>query len=216
MCQAYSNKISHKCNALFLFIVPVAFLRELCYIGLNEEVFILTIGQRIKQRRQELGLSVDEVAESIGKNRATIYRYESEAIEKFPINILIPLAKALRTTPAYLIGWENAEDIGNKNDYQSDFILSKTEKELIESFRSFPAEYKAKMINFIHDTKTEIEKDRKLDMLIEQNRKLIHARAAAYGGETADVILTPEEDAKIDELLQKERERKAKNGDDIL
>ena len=33
----------------------------------------MNIGERIKQRRTELGLSVDEVASRLGKNRATIY-----------------------------------------------------------------------------------------------------------------------------------------------
>lgn len=70
----------------------------------------MSIGDRIKRRRQEIGLTVDQVAEKIGKNRATVYRYESSEIEKFPIDILSPLAEALRTTPAYLMGWE--ESIG--------------------------------------------------------------------------------------------------------
>jgi len=66
----------------------------------------MTIGNRIKLRRQEIGLSVDQLADRIGKNRATVYRYESNDIEKFPLDILEPLADALRTTPAYLMGWE--------------------------------------------------------------------------------------------------------------
>lgn len=66
----------------------------------------MTIGERIKQRREELGLSVEEVARLLGKHRATIYRYESNEIEKFPTDTLEPIAKALHTTPAYLMGWE--------------------------------------------------------------------------------------------------------------
>lgn len=71
-----------------------------------------SIGDRIKKRRLEIGLSVDQVAEKIGKNRATVYRYESSEIEKFPIDILGPLSEALQTTPAYLMGWENDTDSG--------------------------------------------------------------------------------------------------------
>ena len=66
----------------------------------------MTIGERIKKRRKELGISVDEVAAKLNKNRATIYRYESDEIENMSINILEPLAHALNTTPAYLMGWE--------------------------------------------------------------------------------------------------------------
>ena len=69
----------------------------------------MTIGERIKQRRLELGLSVDEVAEKLGKNRATIYRYESNEIENLPVGTLEPLAKILETTPAKLMGWEDEE-----------------------------------------------------------------------------------------------------------
>lgn len=73
----------------------------------------MTIGERIKQRRMELGLSVDEVAEKLGKNRATVYRYESNEIENLPVGTLEPLAKILETTPAQLMGWEDEEQDEN-------------------------------------------------------------------------------------------------------
>ena len=66
----------------------------------------MTKGERIKARREALGLSVGELAERLNKNRATIYRYESGEIEDMPITVLEPLAKALNTTPAYIMGWE--------------------------------------------------------------------------------------------------------------
>lgn len=66
----------------------------------------MTIGERIKQRRLELGLGVDELADKLNKNRATVYRYESNDIENFPITLIPSLAKVLETTPAYLMGWE--------------------------------------------------------------------------------------------------------------
>lgn len=66
----------------------------------------MNIGERIKRRREELGLSVDDVAKMLGKHRATVYRYESDEIEKFPTNVLEPLATVLQTTPSVLMGWE--------------------------------------------------------------------------------------------------------------
>ena len=65
-----------------------------------------TVGNRIKLRRKQLGLSADSLAKKLGKNRATIYRYESDEIENLPLNILEPLARALGVSPAYLMGWE--------------------------------------------------------------------------------------------------------------
>ena len=70
----------------------------------------MKIGERIKQRREELGLSADQVAERIGKNRATVYRYESNDIKSFPIEVLSPLADVLKTTPAFLMGWNDSPD----------------------------------------------------------------------------------------------------------
>lgn len=71
----------------------------------------MTIGERIKERRKELGITVDELAEKLGKNRATIYRYESNEIEKLPTTVLEPLANALGVSPGYLMGWEKNGDI---------------------------------------------------------------------------------------------------------
>ena len=68
---------------------------------------MLTIGERIRRRRKQLGLSVDDIAKKLGKDRATIYRYESSEIENLPLNVLEPLAKVLRVSPGYLMGWEN-------------------------------------------------------------------------------------------------------------
>ncbi len=65
------------------------------------------IGKRIKDRRIELGLSVEELADKLGKNRATIYRYENEDIKNLSITILEPLAHALETTPAALMGYDD-------------------------------------------------------------------------------------------------------------
>lgn len=65
----------------------------------------MTTGERVKKRREFLGLTVDEVAKKIGKNRATVYRYESNDIDSMPADVLEPLARALRTTPAELLGW---------------------------------------------------------------------------------------------------------------
>lgn len=45
----------------------------------------MKVGERIKKRRKELGMTVDELAERVGKSRATVYRYENGSIEKLPL-----------------------------------------------------------------------------------------------------------------------------------
>lgn len=80
----------------------------------------MNTGDRIKQRRIELGLSADDLAGKIGKSRATIYRYENGDIENMPIPILEPLAKALDTTPADLMGWGASAD---KKDISLEIVV---------------------------------------------------------------------------------------------
>lgn len=67
----------------------------------------MDIGLRMQKRRKELGLSADEVGDKLGVSRASIYRYESGEIEKFPLSSLNPLAEVLNTTPEYLMGWKD-------------------------------------------------------------------------------------------------------------
>lgn len=74
----------------------------------------MSIGQRIRTKRKEMGMSVDELAARLGKDRSTVYRYEKGDIENLPLDILEPIAKALDTTPAVLMGWV-AEESGQKN-----------------------------------------------------------------------------------------------------
>lgn len=65
----------------------------------------MEVYERIKNRRKELGLSAENVADALGVSRATVYRYESADIEKLPTTILEPLSKILHCSPAYLMGW---------------------------------------------------------------------------------------------------------------
>ncbi len=67
-----------------------------------------SVGERIKQLRVKSGLSADDLAERIGKNRATIFRYENGDIESMPLEVLEPIAKALNVSPAVLMGWNDA------------------------------------------------------------------------------------------------------------
>lgn len=91
----------------------------------------MEIYEKIKNRRKELGLSADDVATSLGISRATVYRYESADIEKLPITSIIPLAKVLRCSPGYLMGWED-EASESKNNFTS------LEKDLINAYRAAP------------------------------------------------------------------------------
>lgn len=77
----------------------------------------MTVGERIKRRRKQLKMSADKLGELIGKNRATVYRYENNEIENMPYEVIMPLAKALNVSPSYLMGWEDFDKMQLSTKY---------------------------------------------------------------------------------------------------
>ena len=102
----------------------------------------MNIGLRIKERRKALKMSADELGKKLGKDRSTIYRYEKGDIENLPLDLLDPIAIALDTTPAYLMGWNLNED---KEKSASEDGLSDNTKKLVEFVKSVP-EDKAELV----------------------------------------------------------------------
>lgn len=62
------------------------------------------IGKRIHDRRIELDLTLQEVADSVGVQNSTIYRYEKGEIKRVKLPVIEAIASALKISPGYLIG----------------------------------------------------------------------------------------------------------------
>lgn len=70
----------------------------------------MTIGERIKSLREQRGLTQEELAKRCGyKSRSSINKIELS--RKLPADKIEIVAKALGTTPSYLMGWyDNPDD----------------------------------------------------------------------------------------------------------
>lgn len=64
-----------------------------------------TMGQRIKAQRIRLGMTQEELAEILYLKKSTISYYENDKKE-MKASSLSELARALHTTPDYLLGFE--------------------------------------------------------------------------------------------------------------
>lgn len=106
-----------------------------------------TMGDRIRDKRLELGLSVDDVAKRLGKNRATVYRYESDYIENLPLSVIPPLAEVLKVTPAYLMGW--GEDEGKKDLPATQSEEAMLDQSLITKLLTLTPEEQEKVVAFV-------------------------------------------------------------------
>ena len=67
----------------------------------------MNISERIKQRRKELGLTLQDIGDKIGVAKATVQRYESGDIQNVGLDKIANLASVLGVTPGWLVGWEN-------------------------------------------------------------------------------------------------------------
>ena len=60
----------------------------------------------IKDRRVKIGKTMEQIGLEVGVSKATVQRWESGEIKDMRRDKLVTLARALNTTPAYLMGWD--------------------------------------------------------------------------------------------------------------
>lgn len=92
----------------------------------------MSIGQRIKQQREAIGMSQEELAQKLGyRSRSTINKIES-GINDITQSKVIEFAQALGTTPAYLMGWEDETEKQTKSNATLENNIA---KELVEKLQ---------------------------------------------------------------------------------
>lgn len=64
------------------------------------------IADKLKSRREELGLTLQEIGDYIRVSKATVQRYESGEIKNLKLETIEKLAEILKVSPAYLMGWK--------------------------------------------------------------------------------------------------------------
>lgn len=80
----------------------------------------MKIGDRIKHRRIELGMSQDELARRLGyRSRSSINKIEKDA-SGLPQTKIAAIASVLQTTPSYIMGWE---EVQKKNNVTADIVI---------------------------------------------------------------------------------------------
>ena len=89
--------------------------------------------ERIKERRLELEMSYQDLSDATGISKSTLQRYETGYIKKVPINQIEILAKALHTTPSYLMGWEEPASCNSSS--VPALSLTQQEEKLIKKYR---------------------------------------------------------------------------------
>ena len=78
------------------------------------------MAHKIKELRKAKNMTLEDVGKIVGVGKSTVRKWETGMIENMRRDKIAALARALDTTPAYLMGWE---EVQKKNDIQADIIL---------------------------------------------------------------------------------------------
>lgn len=81
---------------------------------LKKELKMSTVGERIRNKRLELGYTQENLAKKLGyKNRSSVNQMENSV--GLPLSKIERLAEALNVTPSYLMGWDINVNQNNNN-----------------------------------------------------------------------------------------------------
>lgn len=76
----------------------------------------MTVGDRIKQRRYDLGMTQAELAKRCNTTYQAISKYENNLINDIPRKKLAVIAAALDCSPAFLLGFPDEPQVEETRD----------------------------------------------------------------------------------------------------
>lgn len=98
----------------------------------------MTIGERIKARREELKMSQDDLAKRLGyKSRSSINKIEADQ-RSLRQSKIKAIADALETTPDYIMGWDDEKkDLADNSKvecpaYMIEWLMTLTPDEFLD------------------------------------------------------------------------------------
>lgn len=69
------------------------------------------MGKRIKQKREELGLTLEDLGRKLGVNKSTVSKWERGAVESIKRSHVDDLARVLHCAPEWLMGFESSPEV---------------------------------------------------------------------------------------------------------
>lgn len=128
----------------------------------------MTLGEKVKSKREELNLSQEELAEKMNyKSKTSIHKIEV-GITDLPLSKVKELAAVLKTTPAYLMGWEDKKEKKENNIFSQ---LTDEELAKLEKFKNMSTVMFMNEGNDISDEDKETLATAYAEVLISQRKK---------------------------------------------
>lgn len=81
------------------------------------------MSERIKQKRTELGLTQEELAEKLGIQKSAVAKYENGRVVNIKRSVIANMAKIFDCSPCYLMAMDDNEYIVSKDSYEYSVVL---------------------------------------------------------------------------------------------
>lgn len=74
----------------------------------------MNMGEKIYYLRTKNSMTLEELGNKVGVGKSTVRKWENGMIANMKRDKILKVAEALNTTPAYLMGWDEAKEEPNK------------------------------------------------------------------------------------------------------
>ena len=119
------------------------------------------IGNKLKNRRLELGLTLEDVGQAVGVGRSTVQRWESGLIKNMGRDKIASLARILKMNPVELVPYGN-------ND-QTNYNVSDEDQQRLEALHQDPR------LGILFDHTRKMKKE-DVDFMIQMAERMIKER----------------------------------------
>ncbi len=129
----------------------------------------MDMGQKIKNLREQKGMTLEELGNQVGVGKSTVRKWETGMIANMKRDKIAKLAKALDSDPSYLMGWSddsnttqstitnsavvqgnNASTLIVKNGNVHEQEISEQAVELIRIFESLTVKEQTELLSFAY------------------------------------------------------------------
>ena len=69
------------------------------------------MGQRIREKREEIHMSVEELADKLGVTRQSVYRWQNGAVKNIDRDLITKMAAMFHVTPEWLMHLEDSPKV---------------------------------------------------------------------------------------------------------
>lgn len=132
-----------------------------------------SMGQRIKARRIELEMTLDELGKRVGVGASTVRKWETGYIKDMRSDKIRRVAEALEVTPAYIMGWDESQSVNVERVHTNNGLigqanapvtingdsapiqLSKEEAELLRIYQALGVRNRMKLLTTAMDLEAE-------------------------------------------------------------